>query len=255
LPFGKPATLSGFRRRLYLDPLPPRHWVPNLPKRMQEIILHCLEIEADQRYATAAQLAFDLCHPNDVTLTARATRLKRAGLSTIIRRWWRSLRPVPGVNDAPTSHLAEASQILVAFDPDSGRVALQQAILQAVRGVIVTNANSRIIYVSVLEPDIASEEDSGREIANSLHTRRLVEMHHWAEELQLPVHRLRFHVLNGSNAASTLVEYARQNHIDQIIMGAHGSSSLRRILGSVSVQVVAEAPCTVTVVRLPRSQK
>ncbi len=255
LPFGKPATLSGFRRRLYLDPLPPRHWVPNLPKRMQEIILHCLEIEADKRYATAAQLAFDLCHPNEVTLTARATRLKRAGLATIIRRWWRSLRPVPGVNDAPTSYLAQATQILVALDPDSDRVALQQAILQTVRGVTVTDANSRIICVSVLEPDIASEQDSGREVANSLYTRRLVELHHWAEGLQLPVHRLRFHVLAGSNAASTLVEYARQNHIDQIIMGAHGSSAWRRILGSVSARVVAEAPCTVTVVRLPRSQK
>ncbi len=255
LPFGAPATLSGFRRRLYLDPLPPRRWVPDLPAWMQEIILHCLEVEADKRYATAAQLAFDLTHPQDVHLTARATRLKRGGLATIMRRWWRGWQTVPGDYATPTSHLAQASQILVALDPDSDRVALQQAILQAVRGVTVTDAHSRIICVSVLEPDIAAEQDSGREVANSLHIRRLVEMHHWAEGLQLPVHRLRFHVLDGSNAASTLVEYARQNHIDQIIMGAHGSSAWRRILGSVSARVVVEAPCTVTVVRMPRSQK
>ena len=32
-------------------------------------------------------------------------------------------------------------------------------------------------------------------------------------------------------------------------MGARGSAPLRRLLGSVSSRVVAEAPCTVTVVR------
>ncbi len=252
LPFGAPATLSGFRLRLYLDPLPPRCWVPDLPEWMQEIILHCLEIEADKRYATAAQLAFDLSHPNDVPLTARATRLKRAGLATIIRRWWRSLRLVPGVNDAPTSHLAQATQILVALDPGAGHEALLQAMLEAVRRVTATDGKSRIICVSVLEPDISSEQDSGNELANSQYTQRLVELHHWAEGLQLPALRLRFHVLEGTNAAYTLVEYARQNHVDQIIMGARGSSALRRFLGSISARVVAEAPCTVTVVRLPR---
>ncbi len=252
LPFGEPATLSGFRRRLFLDPLPPRYWVPDLPEWMQEIILHCLEIQADKRYATAAQLVFDLSHPNDVPLTARATRLKRAGLSTIIRRWWRSLRSVPAVNEAPTSHLAQATQILVALDPGVGHEALLQAMLETVRRVAVTDGNSRIICVSVLEPDISSEQDDGKEIANSQYTQRLVELHHWIEGLQLPAKRLRFHVLDGTNAAYTLVEYARQNHIDQIIMGARGSSTLRRFLGSVSTRVVAEAPCTVTVVRLPR---
>ncbi len=255
LPFGEPATLGGFRRRLYLDPLPPRCWVPDLPAWMQEIILHCLEVEADKRYATAAQLAFDLTHPQDVPLTARATRQKRGGFTTIIKRWWLTWQTVPSDYATPTLHLAQASQILVALDPDSGHAALQQAILQVVRGVIVTDAKSRIICVSVLEPDIASEQDSGSEIANSLYICRLVEMHHWAEGLQLPAKRLRFHVLDGSNAASTLVEYARQNHIDQIIMGARASSAWRRLLGSVSARVVAEAPCTVTVVRLPRSQK
>jgi nucleotide-binding universal stress UspA family protein len=36
-------------------------------------------------------------------------------------------------------------------------------------------------------------------------------------------------------------------------MGARGSSPLRRLLGSVSAKVVAEAPCTVTVVRTRQS--
>lgn len=253
LPFGEPTTLGGFRRRLFLDPVPPRILAPGLPEWMQEIILHCLEIETGKRYATAAQVAFDLTHPNDVPLSGRAARLKRAGLSVIVRRWWRSLRVKPGTSAVPTAHLAQASQILVAFDPGSGQEALRREILEAARRATVADANCRIMCATVLEPDISTEQETGHELIDSLHTQRLVELHHWAAELHLPAHRLRFHVLEGTDAAATLVEYARQNHVDQIIMGARGSSALRRILGSVSARVVAEAPCTVTVVRPPRS--
>lgn len=254
LPFGKPATLSGFRRRLLLDPLPPRCWVPDLPEWMQEIILHCLEVEAEKRYATAAQLAFDLTHPDHVPLTERATRHKRAGLPTIFRRWWRSLRTQPGNKAVPTSHLAQAPNILVALYTGVGQEKILRAILEVVRRAAAADANCRIIFVTMLEPDISTEQDTGHELLNSLYTRRLVELHHWAAGLQLPAHRLRFHVLEGTNAATVLLEYARQNNVDQIIMGARGSSGLRRILGSVSSRVVAEAPCTVTVVRVPGSE-
>jgi serine/threonine protein kinase len=253
LPYGEPTSMSGFRRRLFLDPLPPRHWVPDLPAWMQEIILHCLEVDAEKRYATAAQLAFDLAHPEQVPLTERATRLKRAGLSSISQRWWQSLRTGQGSNAVPTTHLAQAPQILVALDPGVGREALLRAILTEVRRAAAADANCRIMCVSVIEPDISTEQETGHELVNSMHTRRLVELHHWAAELQLPAHRLRFHVLDGASVAGVLVEYARQNHVDQIIMGAHGSSALRRILGSVSARVVSEAPCTVTVVRAPNA--
>ena len=268
LPFGTPTTLSGFRRRLFLEPLPPRRWVPDLPEWMQEIILHCLEVNAESRYATAAQLAFDLTHPGDVPLTGRATRLTRAGLLTIVRRWWKvrswwiarrwwkdSQSEVPSFNNAPTEYLARAPQIMVALDPGVGREALLHEILEVVRRAVVSNANSRIMCVSVLEPDISTELDTGREIINSLYTQRLVELHHWADGLHLPASRLRFHVLEGMNVAATLVEYAKMNNVEHVIMGARGSSVLRRILGSVSARVVTEAQCSVTVVRPPRNVK
>ena len=51
--------------------------------------------------------------------------------------------------------------------------------------------------------------------------------------------------------AGALADYARANRVDQIVIGARGSSSVRRFLGSVSSRVVAEAACTVTVVRAP----
>ena len=48
--------------------------------------------------------------------------------------------------------------------------------------------------------------------------------------------------------------YKRQNtnRVDHIVMGARTNSAMRTILGSVSQEVVAKAPCTVTVVRPQR---
>ena len=255
LPFGEPTSLNGFRRRLYLDPVPPRCWAPELPEWMQEIILHCLEVEAGKRYATASQLVFDLTHPDQVILTKRAARLERAGPLVVLKRWWNSMRASSEDMMAPTSYLSQSPQILVALDISPGSAALLKMMQVVARRAADLDENSRIICVTVLEPDISSEQDSGEEISNSMYTQRLVELHHWAADLQLPVYRMRFHVLKGSNCASTLVDYAQHNHIDHIVIGARGSSALRRILGSVSARVAAEAPCTVTVVRPSREQQ
>ena len=61
--------------------------------------------------------------------------------------------------------------------------------------------------------------------------------------------RLTFHVLEAPDAAAAIVDFAARNQVDHIVMGARGNSTLRRYLGSVSSQVVAQADCTVTVVR------
>ncbi|MFB6184698.1 MAG: universal stress protein [Haloarculaceae archaeon] len=48
----------------------------------------------------------------------------------------------------------------------------------------------------------------------------------------------------------TIVEYAREHDVDQIVMGSHGRSGVTRILlGSVAEAVVRRSPVPVTVVR------
>jgi nucleotide-binding universal stress UspA family protein len=49
-----------------------------------------------------------------------------------------------------------------------------------------------------------------------------------------------------------ILDYAKANRVDHIIIGSRGASSLRRYMGSVSTQVVAQAPCSVTVVKVGR---
>jgi nucleotide-binding universal stress UspA family protein len=89
----------------------------------------------------------------------------------------------------------------------------------------------------------------------SLHVKQLVGLKHWArpisQALDLDESRLTFHVLEAPDSAAAIVEFARRTQVDHIVMGARGNSALRRYLGSVSSQVVAQADCTVTVVRVP----
>ena len=95
------------------------------------------------------------------------------------------------------------------------------------------------------------EDAQGR----SLHVQRLIQLRQWGEPLGLPPDRITFSILEAADPAAALVDYARHNHVDHIVIGARASSALRRYLGSVSSQVVAEAPCSVTVVRTPRDHR
>jgi len=250
LPFGEPTGMSGLRRRLYVDPLPPRRIIHDLPEWLQEIILHCLEVRTEARYATAAQVAHDLTHPDHVALTERGRRTKRAGPLVAARRWLAALSAPPPVGRMPTAHLALAPHVLVAVDTGRNCEALFQALRDATRRIIGGDGHWRMSCVSVLEPSLLTEQEEGAEIMRGLHMQRLVELHHWAQPLDLSPERLRFHVLEGSDVANRLIDYARASHADHIIIGARGSSGLRRVLGSVSSRVAAEAPCTVTVVRV-----
>jgi nucleotide-binding universal stress UspA family protein len=107
-----------------------------------------------------------------------------------------------------------------------------------------------VLKTSRLAIDIL-EDAEGR----SLHVQRLVQLKHWGASLNVPKERITYSVLEAPDPASALVEYARHNNVDHIVIGARASSALRRYLGSVSSQVVAEAPCSVTVVRTPRDRR
>jgi eukaryotic-like serine/threonine-protein kinase len=85
-PFGDPQQLKGLKQRLWRDPVPPRKLVPSLPLWFQEIVLRCLEVNASRRHRSAAQLAMDLRNPDQITLTARADRLKQDSFFALLKR-------------------------------------------------------------------------------------------------------------------------------------------------------------------------
>jgi len=252
-PFGEPQRQAEWRRRLWRDPQPPRWWNRQVPPWLQEIILRCLEIDPGDRYATAAQLAFDLQHPGEVVLTKRAERQRRDRIGAVVMRWLRARDARPARRHSVAGQLARAPIILAAIDlaPEAER--LNAALTVALRRVLATEPEARVTCVNVLRMARLALDPLEDAEGRNPHLQRLIELKHWARGLGIADDRITYHVLESLDPAAAVIEYARNNQVDHIVIGARGSSGLRRYLGSVSSQVVAEAPCTVTVVRPPHS--
>lgn len=251
-PFGAPDSTAGLKRRIWRDPVPPRRLNPAVPDWLQEIILRCLEPDPAKRYPKASQLAFDLTHPDKVALTKRAAKLDRDGFMAV---WRRRSRPVPKalVQQAPAEGVNTAPIVMAAVDLSAGHEALAEAVLSTVDRILVTSPDSRLACVNVLKTALLSVDDTVDADGRNIHVQLLAELKHWARPLGRSGDRITYHVLEAVDPAAALIGFSRANQVDHLIMGARGHSAVRRYLGSVSTQVVAEAPCTVTVVRLPET--
>lgn len=251
-PWGTPETLRGVRKRLWRDPEPPRAIRPEIPEWLQEIILRALSVDPMRRYQTAAQMAFDLSHPSQVTLTTRALKLKRDGWLKVFDRW-RVMRKIKRFT-APSSVAAQVASvpiIVVAVDLSPQGERLAEVLLRAVKRMLILEPDARIACVNVIKTARIGLEQGTDDLGNNLHVLRLVQLKAWAQGIDLPDHRLTYTVLEGPDPGQAIIDYATANRVDHIMMGARGHSTTRRYLGSVSAQVVAEAHCSVTVIRLP----
>ena len=251
-PFGESETLSGMRRRLWRDPHPPRHLRPDYPAWLQEIVLRCLEIEPAHRYPTASQLAFDLGHPDQVKLTARAERLKRDPLTTVWRRRFNQGVALPKPKSDIAAQLASSPIVAVALDTAEGSEETNAALRQTAARVLNILPSARLACVNVLRLGRLTIDRTLDEQGHNKHVDRLVALKHWASPLKLDENRLTVHVLEAIDPAAAILEFAQVNQVDHIIIGARQHSGMLARLGSVSSKVAFEAPCTVTVVRPPR---
>ncbi|MGO9048338.1 MAG: serine/threonine protein kinase [Xanthobacteraceae bacterium] len=252
-PFGESETLRGMRRRLWRDPVPPRRLRADYPPWLQEIVLRCLEIEPAWRYPTAAQLAFDLSHRDQVKLTKRSERLERDPLRTVLRRRFNKdlTRSFRGPTTA--ARISSAPIVAVAIDLGEASSEINDALRTTSERILATLPAARLACLNVLKLGRITLDSTLDEEGHNKRVDRLVALRHWAEPLKLETHRLSVHVLEAVDPANAILEFAQANHIDHIIVGARKSSLLRNLLGSVSAKVAAEAPCTVTVARPARS--
>src|SRR3954453_10688175 len=112
--------------------------------------------------------------------------------------------------------------------------------------------SARLACLNVLKLGLITIDKTLDEHANNKHVNRLVMLRDWAAPLRLDANRLSVHVLEAIDPAAAILEFAEVNHVDHIIIGARQGSLMRRLLGSVSARVTAEAGCSVTVVRPTR---
>ncbi len=253
-PFGAPTSVRGLRRRLYEEPVPPRVHRSDFPPWLQEIILRCLEVDPEQRYASAAQLAFDLTHPEAVALTYRAEVAEAQSPWRRFRRLVGRLAAKPTVRST-SQQLHRAPIVMAAVDFTQEWEDLAEALRATARQVLQAAPEARLACVSVLRTPRLAIEAPADVAATHRHVQRLVQLQHWARPLAQTGRRVSFHVLEAPDAAAAILDYAHSNRVDHIVIGSRGGSSLRRYLGSVSTQVVAQAVCTVTVVKVPLAER
>ena len=248
-PHGDPQRLSGLKRRLWRDPQPPKRLRKDCPDWLQEIILRCLEVLPERRHPSAAQLAFDLRHPEQVALTARARKERQDGWAkTVQRRFHPDHKPRFARAARAATQEATAPIVAVAVDLTADD-ALHGALRTTVGRILETVPGARLACLNVLRQNRIAIDTTLDEEGNNKHVQRLVELRHWAKPLGLPEGRVTFHVLEAVEPAAAILEHARVNRVDHIVMGARAQSLRRRMLGSVSAEVASQAPCSVTVVR------
>ena len=257
-PFGSPTSVRGLRERLYQQPVAPRRHRPDCPPWLQEILLRCLEVHADQRHPSAAHLAQDLQYPEQMALTERASRDGAPNRLQTWKRWFAALGAEPSVRGTVGDQLKRAPIILAAVDVENAAEPLLDLLRETVRRIVATEPGARLACVAVMKTNRIGMDELTDKSGNSLHVKQLVGLKHWArpiaQGLGLGTGLLTYHVLEAPDPATAIVEFARRTQVDHIVMGARASSVLRRYLGSVSSEVVAQADCTVTVVRVPPAQ-
>jgi hypothetical protein len=235
--FGTPSTVAQLRRRLYRDPVPPRAVVATTPQWLQEVILHCLEIDAAARYPSAVQVAFDLANPGQVALTERAERSSPAGMLKLGRRWLKARNFTPSAPPLPATAVAPLPVIVVAIATHETDEPFFEALREATRRRVAADRGCRVACITVVPPAATLSDDT----PTGRHIKQLVSLRRWAQPLELPEERLTYHVLESDQPATALLDYATVNEVEEILMGP----------GKEAAQVVMRAACSVTVVRPP----
>lgn len=248
LPFDWPSTTAGMKRRLYHEPKPPSAINPKVPAWLETIIRKCLEVDRGRRYADAARVAFELRHPDQVAIAEPKPR----------RSYWDHIlfafqkRDDHHITGVATTRRREAGPalILAAVDLTGGGNPLADAVRAETARLLAARSDSRLACLTVLKTEIIGEDATADSAGRSVYIKRLVALKDWARPLSLPEERISYHVVEAVSAADAILRYAEHNRIGHIVIGARGASALRRHLGSVSSKVVAQAACSVTVVRL-----
>jgi nucleotide-binding universal stress UspA family protein len=161
------------------------------------------------------------------------------------------------VTKALLSYSASIRKVLVPVDGSSISVkALQYAIhLAGLEG-----SDAELIVVHVLEDikqggaiGLQAKYGNVRLVEGFKRARRDAALE-WLEQVEAAAKkkriRLKTEVLDGGSKVKVIIDYAKKNSVDLIVIGSTGLTGFKRLLlGTMANAVVSSAPCPVMVVR------
>jgi nucleotide-binding universal stress UspA family protein len=256
-PFGEPTTASGMKRRLFQTPPSAREVNGAIPRWLSAVISRCMEVDPLRRYPLAGNVAFDLTHPDQVVIPT--DNKPAAGWAGRLRSLLRRGKPA-----ADTTQIASVvsrssgrgAVVLVAVDLSEGADALAEEVRAEAVRVLRAYPGARLACLTVLKTELlGSGGDEVDAAGRTAYVNRLVALKDWAAPLRLGDESVSFHVVEAVGPAAAILQFAKHNDVGHIVLGARASSALRRHLGSVSAEVVAEALCSVSVVRVKRIEE
>ena len=204
----------------------------------------------------AAHVAFDLRHPEQVAPGARASRTVRLGVAAQAGRWWRARRQRSVLRQPQSSVARRMPVVMVAVDTEHPDDERHPALQWTTRQLISLYPELRLMCISVITAAPVTEGRNELDTRTGRHLEHKTRLRHWVEPLGFPKAQISLHVVEGAHAGSTLLDLARVNHVDLIVLGAPAAS--QRALAwwrSVASSVTANAHCSVHVVRVPERRE
>jgi nucleotide-binding universal stress UspA family protein len=253
-PFGEPASTAGMKRRLHHMPEPVRALNKRIPRWLATVIAKCMETDPARRYANAGNVAFDLTHVDQIVV-APETRTIVGEKGGFLARMFKK-KPAAPVFTMPAPIRGNGRAIvLAAVDLSDGADALAEEVRGEAARVLAASRGARLACLTVLKTELIGQDEKPDAEGRSAYVSRLVALRDWAQPLGLDDDAVSFHVVEAVSPGQAILNYASHNDVGHIVMGARASSALRRHLGSVSTEVVANALCSVSVVRVKRIEE
>jgi nucleotide-binding universal stress UspA family protein len=182
-------------------------------------------------------------------VTERGRKTQGTGFGTHFKRWIKAAGMHYKPSPLPTRQIEEVPIIMVAVPHKNVTDATLYSLRQAVARSLGTRPGARLACVTVIAPSqTGTTLDATSE--TSVHRRYLSSLHHWAQALDLQNHHASYHVLESSDVAQALLDYAAGNHVSLVVMGAatHGLK-MQRFVATVPTKVAMAASCTVILVK------
>src|SRR5438045_4650364 len=111
---------------------------------------------------------------------------------------------------------------MVAVDTEHPDDARHPSLQRTTRQLLALNPDFRLMCVSVVRAPRLGEGPDETDSESGRHFEHKTRLRHWVEPLELHASRVSLHVISGANATAALLELARANHVDLIVLGAHG---------------------------------